>query len=365
MKRRRSTGSKPQAKRQRRASNALQVAKHVAGGVAAAYKGNYWTAVKSAYGAYKQVKQHSAKSNQWEKPLIESTAFPEKVVKVSNIKKPKKMARTMKLLGNKALYDSVTTGGGISLKSVQSVAVWADYYTQSDIASLYETAATQYNHITSTEIALDASHTAYNGMKFLVSGCRSELRLVNQAPSPMEMDIYVLISKVTKTTAVTPIVDWQSDIDSVKGANTLTQTIPYNTPLDGVIFKRNWSVVKKYRVSMGPGCLHLVKYNHRPNRVIDIAYATANAQLAGLTSHIMVVQRGTLADDSNATTVGLIGLSQTKMIGVLKRRYESRLVGFWPRTHYSSNNISSAMTVLYQQDEDEEVENVLAVAGFA
>lgn len=302
--------------------------------------------------------------NQTGGTIIESSAHPDHVQNVNTKYKVKRLGKAMKLLGQKSRFDVIGTQGATSLVGLQAGSVWSSPFQQSDIEALYNAASQAWNATTLTEIKKLASNPTYSGNRIMLSKVRNEVRLVNQSPNPVEIELYVLISKISESGVADPITDWTSDLNNIRGGNIVTPTMPYVQP-NGTIFRRNWRKIKHYKVSMGPGCTHQLNWTFSPNRVMDMDYVKDFATIKGITSKIMIVQRGTVGDDANATSIGSISLSISKLVGSVRQSFETQLLNYWPKTVTQDNNYATGVTSLYQQDENEQVEDVLLPANFA
>ncbi|UYD39082.1 MAG: capsid protein [Wigfec virus K19_426] len=299
--------------------------------------------------------------------IIESTAFPDHVQRLRTKYAPRKLSKAMKLLGNRATFEVIDTVGSVSLMGLQSGAVWANIYKQTDIQDLYNKAAAQWNATALARVTLNASTApTYSANRFLLSNVNAELRLCNQTPGPIELDIYVLISKINQAAASNCITDWNTDQQNERGNNVVAQTLPYCKPT-GTIFNRNWKRIKTYHVHMGPGCTHQLNWSFSPNRVMDMDYVKDFATIKGISSQILVVQRGTLGDDQNSKTVGTISIGPSKLIGSLHTRFTSQLLNFFPKNYYQVSDYAVGVEIanMYQQNETEVVEDVLLATNYA
>lgn len=314
------------------------------------------------YKKYRQVKKKwdkpkkphkSNDKDSTKKPIIESTAFPDKIVSVKTVYKPMKMARSTKLIANNANYVNIATSKNSSTWNTQASTEWANIWSSSDIGGYFDNAAKFWNSTIAQEVAINHGTNHRTDYKFLLSSLKTELRITNEEPILAELDIYFLLSKKTAMTIATPTTDWDSDINAQSGSNPLlSRDQPYARPNGGPNFARNWSIVKQYRTVLGAGCTHNAEWLFKPNRIVDMEYVNRNAMIKGITGYIMVVQRGFVVDSSLADTVGNISLSKTKLIGCVTQTVRTRLVSVFPGTYKYVNNFAAVGGVEYGMNVD-------------
>lgn len=333
----------------KRARNAYQVGKVLHKGLKFARK-----VVKRPKATPRRPNSKGVNLGRIKAPIIESSGYPDKQMNVRIRYKAGKMGKMMKLIGNRSVSDDVTIGSSVSSLGIQNANNYAVQLTGAKIIEMYERAAYQWNDVTGTAIELDNFKVATRSMKFMVSSMRSELRLQNQSPSSVECDIYVLICKRSAKTLEDPEASWNSDLQQAAGqpTNVVSTTQAYARP-GGPHFNRSFWVKKKYSVVLGQGCTHHLNFNHQVNRVVDIGYVTEYAQIKGITSWVLVVQRGVLADSTQSYTLSAdITLTSTKLIAVMKTRTVGQLVNFWPRHHTQNSNLGTENTTAFIQNMD-------------
>jgi len=299
------------------------------------------------------------------KPIVESTAFPEKAVIHRLNYKKNKLGRHLKMIGNKSFYEQLDPIETLGVAGLQTPTNISNSMIGTDIQTLYAAAAKQYNITAGSVIALPSNQTNYKCNRFYLHKLELLLKLTNQSPSPVEIDVYLLIAKKSGTGVPVPLTVWSTDNDNIEQAGTVDFTYPYARP-NGKVWKGFYYTNKKYTVVMGPGCTHDFKFYHNINRVVDMDFVASNAWIKGISSQIMLVQRGSVADSAADNTIGGdVALTKTKVIGLLSRKFTTQMMSFFPRTHTQVSNMPAVPAALYQQNETEVVEDVQASANFA
>lgn len=194
--------------------------------------------------------------------------------------------------------------------------------------------------------------------KMLWSGSKDDVEFMNCSPTPIELDIYVLIDKTTQIVNTDPKTLWDAGIVAEQNAPgdapTESRVTPWLKPTEHKLFNINYWT-KRYPVHLTPGERCKFTLNFRRNRVLDISYAHQFQTIRGLTHKIMVVQRGSLIDGTNLKTftAGLQSLSETKLVWLWKNTLYGRLLSTLPKVHKQlGTNIPITALAQWHIDED-------------
>jgi len=158
------------------------------------------------------------------------------------------------------------------------------------------------------------------------------MELTNQSPAVCNLEIWTVMSKVTKVTYTNPEDDWNTgDADS---SSTATNSWVGSKPTESKFFNMNWKVksVKKLQLAGGSTHTHVVDFNCR--RYIDTEYWNKFQQIRGLTVAVFCIAWGQVGDTSNNPTVGSITTVPVKIIGQQNRMYFYDMINAFPRQIY-------------------------------
>lgn len=206
--------------------------------------------------------------------------------------------------------------------------------------------------------------------QLLFTGSKDEIEFNNSSPTTIELDIYVLIEKVTQTTNTDPLVLWDAGIvqeqNAVGSLPVEGRGTPWDKPTTYKLFNINYWT-KRYPVSLTSGEKCKFTLNFRRNRIIDTTYPNQFPNIRGITHKIMVVQRGTMVDDTNAKTLGAASLSETKVIWLYKNTLYGRILSTLPKvTQQRGNALATGLAAQWHLDEDTgEPENAAITTEFA
>jgi len=273
--------------------------------------------------------------------------------------KKTKILRTAQKLsqpGNVYEYD---TGGATSGQSLQSFSEVCSTFGV-DLVNLYQ-ALNNAGVINTLRIS--------NQLNFF--GTKDELEFMNCSPCTMEFEIYVLIDKITATSAPTPSSVWTVGIS--QESNDVTGqveafTTPWIKPTSYKHFNTNFWV-RRFPCSLTAGEKCKFTLNFKRNRILDTSYITNySGSIRGITHRIWVLQRGTLTDGTNLKTVADNdqSLSETKLVWLHKSTAYGSLLGNYPRVQKNIGNALPLPAGQWHLDEDHgEPENAAVTTEFA
>lgn len=275
--------------------------------------------------------------------------------------------KSLKHTTNQLQYETVATESQITGLSVQLADIWTVALHNSDFQALWDAGAVYFNVVAPSTIGQARTAASYTGIRMLIERVRTECNFQNQAPSNCEVDIYWVLAKDSKLAGINADDLWQLDLDSQEGAGAASTTVPYTkVERHHTNFHRGFWILKKYTVHMTPGASHRSVFDFIPNRLVDMDYINSHEYIKGLTFECMAVVRGSLADASQNVSVGAIGLTKAKIIGVNSKKYYYRIGMQYAKKITQTNNLDTAATSLYVQGEGADApQDAILAAEFA
>ena len=242
----------------------------------------------------------------------------------------------------KSIYEIGISGGLVCGNGVQAVATAFQLFDSPIFATLL-TAATKQRQVggTTTQITNLDSAAGYIGDKLIVLSGEAKTIFQNQSPTPSEIIVYDLISKVTKVTASNPNTDWETGIDNIQGAAANSQTYMGASPKASKTFNMNWHIVRVHKTVIEPGSTHEHVFKFKPNRILDMEYPTNYGQIRGITHACMTVVKGTgLVDDTLAyNSAANITVPAVKIIYLTKKRYTTQACSLFTRSYVQNTDV--------------------------
>lgn len=243
----------------------------------------------------------------------------------------------------------VMSNPGVSESNKQVITNVLQFLNGSDFiaiqANMYQTAlATSAQAPTAFDQSFKLGIDAYT--------CQFEF--VNMVQTQIEVDIYEVISKVTKPSFTDPVTDWQTGLTAQEGANIVTTSLAFKSkPTLSKLFNINWKIIKKTSIVMSPGELHQHTFNFQVNRQIDTQYYQTYGQIRGISGSIFFVSRGSPVDSIRGLTSGNVQPGPVKISGWIKRLFKTRALALLPRNNKYTNNLSAAaLTNAYTINEE-------------
>lgn len=193
------------------------------------------------------------------------------------------------------------------------------------------------------------ANTGVKDFKFLCNDAKVITTFQNQSLTACEFDIYDLVYKkdCSLITGYYPQDLWTNGINaiSVNGVNGITQ--PYCVPTTSREFNDKIQICKVTKVELGPGRGHEHVWNYISNKLIDTMDTELDPIKGGLTGIQMVVARGQLGDTIEGnTSVGNVGLTGVKIIGLQRIKFTGRLVSSVSRQYQTNSTLTPiALTV--------------------
>lgn len=172
-----------------------------------------------------------------------------------------------------------------------------------------------------------------------------EIEFSNSGPTAIEIDIHHMIDKQSGlVTLGTPMSIWGLGLaDEVSTAPTTAQT-PWLKPTAVKRFNlAYWT--KTYSKSLSPGEKIKLTLRHNVNRVLDYQYLDQFQCIRGITSQVMVTQRGAICDGNQAFAVTALRqtLSRSKLIWLVKYTLEGQLLNSYPKINYTNSGLPGVL----------------------
>jgi len=257
--------------------------------------------------------------------------------------KKTKWAKTYQKLTNLGEHSIIFSGGSHGLQGVQ--------------VPSYVVAVTTPELIPLINTLQDGVPVPVNkrALKFSLNSIQYDIEFNNCGPAAIEVDIYYLVDKITSvTTPGTPVQVWTNALADEAGTTiTPTTATPWGVPTTTKSFNLHY-YTKKFTKSLSPGEKIKLTLKHSVNRILDYQYLQRFFSIKGITSHIMVVQRGTICDGNNDPLVSVARqtLCRTKLIWLTKYKLVGQLLNNIPRIQTISNQLPGAsVNPLYDQNE--------------
>ena len=275
-------------------------------------------------------------------------------VTVYKHKKKQNIPAVTKLLFSPFTVESLTTTGSICGISTQNafIATPYNFSSNSGIGSPKSITYAMDKSLSYINAAGNTTSSAkitpgQQSFKFEVSSLNTTLLLQNQAQYQCDLDIYDLVSKVTDELLYDPTLAWTQGLTNIGKGSSPNAGFLYSVPTTSKVFNTQWRVNKKTSVSLGAGTSHQHTWDFKPNVIIDSEYFNTNTVVKGLSHCVMVVLRSQLADDANSQSIGKIGTSRGKIIGICRVKTILRPINSIPRGYLAVDAIDHSATTQY------------------
>lgn len=197
---------------------------------------------------------------------------------------------------------------------------------------------------TTTGLSASTLSVSQQSYKMLINSVIQTMAITNMESTSVRVDIWDVVAKQAGHVSYSdPIPQWALGLAAQKPVTpyagiTDPLTFPRSVPTTSYIFNKNWKVVKRTAVELGPGQSHEHVLVYKVNSVVDTEIisdltdtnARGNrAQLAGLTHHTIITLNGIVVESGTAS--GLYTLSSTKLGIVSHRKTMVRLLTSAPR----------------------------------
>ena len=258
--------------------------------------------------------------------------------------KPGKAMKYLKLLSQPATWESIDQFQAISDPTLnnnnkQLITVPTTFFTGTDFTTI---SANLF--VTGQTTNAVAPSTFDQSFKLGIDGFACTFEFVNMVQTQAEIDIYEVISKITKPAYVSPATDWQTGMTAQEGPGVYTISSALRScPTESKAFNMTWKIIKKTTIELAPGELHKHTFVFKPKRQLDTEYYYTYNQIKGITGAIMMVFRGTPVDAVRGLSLGSVQQSPIKISGWYKRTYKTRELALLPRNNVFINNISGAV----------------------
>lgn len=253
------------------------------------------------------------------KPIIESTAFPDKVMKTYESRKAQKWSKFTKMLGNKSTIRIQLSNPVVNTtQNTQFIAYPCGMlFSAVDVNNALINDGKFWNQTTGTFVAINPTTSQWNDYYINVSRTNLKYRIINHMPGLTEVDIYLLVSRVDTNDVVNAPYDaWQYDLlaqaNNLAAASAVVAETLDESPY-GPRFKRFWRIQKKYTIVLGPGCEHYGVWSRNVNKKIQAALLQATTYCKDVTCCVMTVQRGCIINDTNSNVGGSSSIGPTKI----------------------------------------------------
>lgn len=186
----------------------------------------------------------------------------------------------------------------------------------------------------------DYTNPGFKSTKFLLKKCSTKIEITSQSPAVTNLEIWTLVSKVTKETYTSPATDWITGWEQENQGGGITGLIAQNQvgvrPTSNKLFNMNWKVkgVKKLQLMGGQTHTHTNVFNMK--RYVDTAYWNTYAQIRGITVVCLCISWGQIADTVNDYSVSGITSTPGKLLFSICKTYNYDMVNAFPRSTYTN-----------------------------
>lgn len=290
--------------------------------------------------------------------------------------KPTKASRLSKMLTEPATYEIINpfqifSANVLHQTNRQTIKTLGGNFGGRAYGGSNDEILTTYNAAISS-LALSGLPFAagYRSVKYGIDSYNGYWEFTNQMQANTEVDIYDLVSKVTKPAYTDPAADWTSglvDQGQTANAGNAFNYQPRASPTTSKQFNITWKIIKRTRLVLSPGQLHQHSFSFQPKRYLDMEYVQTYEQIKGITCATMFVLRGAPSDDTIGLATGTVYMTPQKISGWVKHTYKSHVLGLLARNNNYINNLSDAVltTTDVINEESGAVVNVLTATNIA
>lgn len=258
--------------------------------------------------------------------------------------KPTKEIKIAKIVTEPGIIRYNQSGTEVCGQGVQLAFYYDQMWQGNTVPDAIDTIAQQLSYlgVNTIQNLVINNNTASN--KFWLEESTTETRFTNENTLPAELEIYDVISKVTKVAVTNPTADWTNGLTNIQ-ANS-TASIPSNagvygsSPTLSKLFNITWKIVGKTKVSLQSGATHKHCFKFHPNRLVDSQYCVSYNQIKGITAGSFGVVKG-LPCESTAGFAGPFNqptTSHAKIIWVATKQFRMRQLFQYPRQLLYVNN---------------------------
>jgi len=243
-------------------------------------------------------------------------------------------------LGNNSTLVVTTTGGTQAPAGRQATGTYFIANSKNDVQLCWSSGSKFYNASAAAFVSPSMSAAAVKCNKFFLKAVHSKIELTNQSPAVSNLEIWTVISKVTKPLYVAPQSDWQLGLDDQAPTVESVDEVGVR-PTQSKLFNMNWRVksVKKIQLMGGETHTHFNKFYC--NRYMDAEYWNTYEQIRGITMVTFIINWGQIGDTSNAAALGTITTVPTKIIGLIQKTYTYSIASAFPKNYTTSGSLAT------------------------
>lgn len=286
--------------------------------------------------------------------------------------KPAKGIKVAKLLAPTSVFDNVSSFGFSSSVGKQGIADGPFPIFEGSAINALVTSGLRRLDATGSATTRPTIQTGQKNFQILLELARQEITISNASSANVEVIIYNLVAKVTKSATVSPASDWNNGIDDERSG--IPNSFPsahdaysyYAEPTQVKRFNQNWSVLKKTVITLGVGRVHKHVFDFKPSRILDTSYTAQYNIIRGVTCSQIILSRGMPADNAPQRAPGpIISSTATKLIMMNRIRYYHRVMTPQPKIYEVSDTMIYDDSNLYIKEEDGDVINANLAANYA
>nr|WAE42616.1 MAG: capsid protein [Cressdnaviricota sp.] len=284
---------------------------------------------------------------------VAGSALAGLVLSTTTVKKGSKRNKyeTIKAITNRQTYKYDGYGTLTSNQSAQGVA-YLQVFTPTQIITAYN--STKFWN--TSAVANNIATAGYQSSKLMLDDWSAYADLTNQAPSNVNVVVYLLLAKTTAPAFVDPITAWNNGLlDQVTSGVSFDSTRLGVCPTQSKQFNILWKIKGKHVFNMQPGETAKSNWRIKYKKLFDSEYLEQFNMIAGFTPAIMYVVRGQVGDNSKAKlnpmpgVTSFVNLTVAKVDLIYNAVFNFRHMNAMPRgTHYATTQLTPQLTNFVQ-----------------
>lgn len=199
------------------------------------------------------------------------------------------------------------------------------------------------------------------GRQLFVHSCKSESIFTNDGSTDIQIYIYDLVSKVTRTSDyngfVSPLQLWAEGITAERDfapAASGTVAVLGRLPTQTKIFNMGWKTMKLTKVELSAGRTHVHRFNFSPQMVVDMQYFNTNAVVKGVSCAQLVIVHGTNLVSAIGSIGANIGVSPGLLYSKTTAKYQVTPLVQPPKKIFVFENATANVSIVLTSEMNEE-----------
>lgn len=196
------------------------------------------------------------------------------------------------------------------------------------------------------------------GRKLFIHSVSTETVFTNDASSDIQIFIYDLVSKTTRTADFngnyTPNLLWAEGASAESDFASLSITQIGRLPTQNKIFNMAWKVMKLTRVELSAGRTHVHNFLFSPQVMVDLQYFNTNAVVRGISTTQLIIVHGCNLVSATTTAGSNIGVAPGVLFSKTTCKYKVTPIDVPPKKVFLFENCNQQLTVGQTSEMNEE-----------